>query len=213
MVLHALILHSKAFREDCFRHGKMTLWNKGFPLHLASQSIDRVTLTYTCSEAAKLNFERTGLAWDNLDDPDHTSIECFRCQKKILVPWTTRRNNGFAHKQFHKQCESCKYDMDKYALMVQKLRRDVHSLLNDNIPMPGTCSSTADSDLILASITGANRFIRQSLRALLLEETRPSRLQPYLDETVKASARAVGRKDAPMLHDIFKYYKIGRAHV
>ncbi|EAW16709.1 uncharacterized protein NFIA_060650 [Aspergillus fischeri NRRL 181] len=152
MVLHALMLHHKTFGEDCFRHQKTALWNEGFPLQLASRCIDQDSLTYSCPETCRLHFENvTKLAWDNLGDSEDLSIECFRCQAQTVVPWTTRRGKGLADNGFVQLCQSCKFILRRDALLVQKLRRDLHLLLEKNIPLPGTCFASL-SNLLLGWI-------------------------------------------------------------
>ncbi|KAG2415436.1 hypothetical protein HFD88_006627 [Aspergillus terreus] len=207
MVLHALTLHSKAFGEDCLRHHKMALWMEGFPLQLVSQCIDRGDFTYTCAESAKVHFEETTkLAWDNLADPDDVAIECFRCRQPTRVPWTTRRQKGLADDKFNQQCQSCKFILRRDGLLVQKLRRDLHLLLEGDTPLPGTCRFVGD-DGTVAPNNAANELLKQSLVMLLLEETRPSNLFPDMTEIVETSRQAVGEQSLPMLHDVFERYQ------
>ncbi|KAL4984521.1 hypothetical protein BDW68DRAFT_193574 [Aspergillus falconensis] len=208
MVLHALTLHTEAFWEDCFRHQKMAVWNEGFPLQLASRCIDPGSLTYSCPESCRLHFENmTKLAWDNLDDSENLSIECFRCQKQTAVPWTTRRGKGLADNGFSQLCQWCKFILRKDALLVQKLRQDLQLLLEGNIPLPGTCWSVEDGRGILTSNKATNELVRQLLVKLMLEETRPTNLFPNMAQIIEASAEAVGSQSLPMLHDIFGHYQ------
>lgn len=205
MVLHALTLHTKAFGEDCFRHQKMALWNEGLPLQLASQYIDSDNLKYSCPEPCRLQFENmTRLAWDNVHDPENLPIECFRCQKQTAVPWTTRRGKGLADDGFLQVCQWCKFILRRDALLAQKLRRDLHLLLETNAPLPGTCWGVDDG---LAPNETADEFLKQSLVDLLLEETRPTNLFPNMTQIIEASTEAVGSQSAPMLHDIFEHYQ------
>ncbi|PLN83268.1 hypothetical protein BDW42DRAFT_165053 [Aspergillus taichungensis] len=204
MVLHALTLNTKAFGEDCFRHQKMALWNAGFPLQLASQYIDPESLRYSCPEPCRLQFENmTKLAWDNVNDPETLPIECFRCQKQTAVPWTTRRGKGLADDGFIQVCRWCNFVLRKDALLAQKLRRDLHLLLETNIPLPGTCWSVDDG---LAPNETTDEFLKQSLVDLFLEETRPTNLFPNITQIIQASTEAVGSQSLPLLHDIFKHY-------
>ena len=201
------MLHSKAFAEDCLRHRKMALWSEGFPFELVWQSINRESLTYTCSESSKMNFQKTGLAWDNLDDPDYAFIECSRCRKQTQVPWTTRRRNGLAHDRFQHLCHYCKFSLCTDNILVQKLRRDLYSLLEENIPLPGTYfSPEVNNDSFTPNIV-TNELFGQSLRTFLLEETRPSNLFPRMDDIIASSAKAIGDKNVPMLHDVFRHYQ------
>ncbi|OJJ60978.1 hypothetical protein ASPSYDRAFT_66854 [Aspergillus sydowii CBS 593.65] len=205
MVLHALILHTKAFGEDCYRHQKMALWNEGFPFQLASQYIEPDNFEYSCPEPCKLQFENmTKLAWDNVNDPESLTIDCFRCQKQTAVPWTTRRGKGLADDGFLQVCQWCKFVLRKDALLAQKLRRDLHLLLEINIPLPGTCWSVDDG---LAPNETAEEFVKQSLVDLLLEETRPNNLFPNITQIIQASTEAVGSRSLPLLHNIFEHYQ------
>ncbi|KAF7167174.1 hypothetical protein CNMCM5623_000581 [Aspergillus felis] len=208
MVLHALTLHNKALGEDCFRHQKMALWNEGFPLQLASRCIDPDSLTYSCPESCRLHFENmTKLTWGNLGDSENLSIECFRCQKPTVVPWMTRRGKGLADNGFVQLCQSCKFILRRDALLVQKLRRDLHLLSEENTPLPGTCWSVVDGHGTLASNNAANEFVKQFLGKLFLEETRPTNLFPNMTQIIEASTEAVGSQSLPMLHDIFEHYQ------
>lgn len=200
------MLHSKAFAEDCVRQQKTALWNQGFPLDLVSQCIDLETLTYRYPEDAKLHFQQTGLAWDNLHDPEVIPIECFRCQKQPQVPWTTRRQNGIADDGFIQQCSFCKFVLSRESLLVQKLRRDLCSLMEDNIPLPGACPSIYDDINHPASPKLATSKLFQGF---LLEETRPTNLFLDMTRIVEASVKATGAQDTSILHDIFCHYQYG----
>lgn len=138
MVLHALKVRNKTFGEDCFRHQKMALWNEGFPLQLASRCIDQDSLTYSCSESCRLHFENmTKLAIDNLGDLEDLSIQCFRCQTQTIALWTTRGGKGLADNGFVLLCQSCKFILRRDALLVQKLRWDLHLLSEKIFHCPG----------------------------------------------------------------------------
>ncbi|OJI99490.1 hypothetical protein ASPVEDRAFT_81102 [Aspergillus versicolor CBS 583.65] len=205
MVLHALALHTKAFGEDCFRHQKMALWNGGFPLQLASQYIDPDNFEYSCPEPCRLQFENmTKLAWDNVNDPENLPIECFRCQKQTAVPWTTRRGKGLADDGFLQVCQWCKFILRKDALLAQKLRRDLHLLLETNIPLPGTCWSVDNG---LAPNETTDGLLKQPLVDLLLEETRPTNLFPNITQIIQASTEAAEGQSLPLLHNIFEHYQ------
>lgn len=206
MVPHSLTLFTRSFGEDCYRYQKMTLWNEGFPLQLASQCIDQDSLTYSCPESCKLHFEgMTSLAWDNLDDSENVSITCFRCRQQTFVPWTTRRGNGLADNGLSQLCQSCRFILRIDALLVQRLRRDLHALLEQSIPSPGTCWT----DGTLAPNNATNELVKRSLGNLLLEETCPTNLFPNIVQVIEASAKAVGGQYVPMsrLHDIFEHYQ------
>ncbi|KAL5356930.1 hypothetical protein BJX96DRAFT_172063 [Aspergillus floccosus] len=186
----------------------MALWMEGFPLQLVSQCIDRESFTYTCSELAKVHFEETTkLAWDNLADPDHVSIECFRCRQATWVPWTTRRQKGLADDQFNQQCQFCKLILRRDGLLAQKLRRDLHLLLEQDTPLPGTCRVVDEDGGPVALNNAANELLKQSLGMLLLEETRPSNLFPDMTEILEASWQAVGEQSLSVLHDVFEHYQ------
>lgn len=208
MVFHALTLCTKAFWEDCFRHQKMGVWNERSFLQLTSQCIDQGSLTYSCPASCRLHFENmTKLAWDNHDDSEILSIECFRYLKQTDVPWTTRRGKGLADNGFLQLCQWCKFILGRDALLVQKLRRDLQLLFEENIPLRGTCWSLEDGHGTLTSNKPTNEFMRQLPVETLLEEVRPINLSPDMTQIIEASAKAVGSQSLPMLHDIFEHYQ------
>lgn len=208
MVLYALMLHSHAFLEDCLRSGKMPIWNNGLPLDFVDRCINHQNFIYDPGVATRQNWtRRTGLAWENLDDPEYKSIECFRCQQEIQVPWTTRRETGYADQSFLQQCPVCNFSITRQAIYVQEFRKDLQALLEGNIPLRGTYLSThgvpmntdvrfgsAGTREAYARMEFPNNLFRNCLASILLEEVRPSHLFPGMDNIFKAIATALRDK-------------------
>ncbi|KAL4749726.1 hypothetical protein BDW72DRAFT_213877 [Aspergillus terricola var. indicus] len=184
------------FWEDCFRHQKMAVWNEGSPLQLTSQCIDSGSLTYSYGKLAR----------DNHDDSETLSIECFRCLKQTAVPWTTRRGKGLADNGFLQACQWCKSVLRRDALLIQKLRRDLQLLLEENIPLPGTCWNIEGEHGTLTSNKAITELVRQ-LPGKLLLEVRPTNLFLDMTQIIEASAKAVGSQFLSMLHKIFGHYQ------
>lgn len=152
MVLHAYMLNPRDFLEDCIRYGKMHLWASEFPWIILNTCINDETLEYHPGRAAEACFEqRTGLCWDNLDDPPDTSVNCPRCGQSVSVPWTRgdmsttsslekayEHFNGFADEAFEAPCPVCHYTINHERLRLAKLHDDINSLLTYKLPMPGT---------------------------------------------------------------------------
>lgn len=150
MVWHSHMLNPRSFLENCIRYGKMSLWATGFPWPLINECLDDKTLGYDAGESARNEFEsRTGLSWDNLQDPPRKDIKCPNCGKLVHVLWTagcigyqstTPFENfyGFADKSFNATCSKCRYIITHDKLRVAKFRRDVQRLLERDSPMPGT---------------------------------------------------------------------------
>jgi hypothetical protein len=120
------------------------------------------------------------------------------------VPWTTRRQRGFADDRFIQQCRICKFVQSGESLLVQKLRRDLHSLFEENIPLPGACPNICDD---IGGRASPNVLSNKLLRDFLLEETRPTNLFPDMTRIVEASAKATGVQDISVLHGIFSRYQ------
>ncbi|OJJ71200.1 hypothetical protein ASPBRDRAFT_126602 [Aspergillus brasiliensis CBS 101740] len=185
----------------------MSLWDEGFPLQLVSQCIDPDSLTYSCPDSGKRHFESTTkLCWYNLDDPETLPIECTRCHNQTVVPWMTRRRTGLADHSFYQVCQSCKFLLRGDALIVQRLRRDLHLLVKKDIPLPGTCWSMENGQGTLASNKTPNEFVKRYLMDMLLEETRPTSLFPDIIQILESIGRAVVKEAMPILHDIFEHY-------
>jgi hypothetical protein len=152
-------------------------------------------------------YNMTKLAWDNHDGSESLSIECFRCLKQTDVPWTTRRGKGLADNGFLQLCQWCKFILRRDALLVQKLRRDLQLLFEENVPLPGTCWSIEGGHGTLTSNKATNEIMRRLPVKILLEEVRPTNLSPDMTQIIEASAKAVESQSVPMLHDIFEHYQ------
>ena len=159
MVWHAYMLNPRDFLEDCLRQGKMRFWRAGLPWAVIDPCINNNTFEYCASEAAMESFEdRTGFKWDSLHDPPNATIECCSCGRKLYVPWTRWNSErawthsdspgsaelygeslaaGVSDKSFEVQCQ-CGVVVTHEYLRIQKFRRDIKTLHNSDVPMPGT---------------------------------------------------------------------------
>ncbi|KAL6714165.1 hypothetical protein ACLMJK_008659 [Lecanora helva] len=159
MVWHAYQLNPRDFLQDCLRYGKLKFWRTGLPWEAISASIDNDNFEFVASDAAVRYFEgATGCAWDSLTDPPEAKVCCPRCSEIRYVPWTHWNSPaawtsesylgksklkgevaafGLADKYFSFQCP-CGTVLDHELLKVQKFRRDMQALCEDDIPMPGT---------------------------------------------------------------------------
>ena len=102
---------------------------------------------------------RTGLSWDNLDDPPEKNMTCIACPTRFFQPWTTCGDNignhlsakgasivqqmqhldlgedaimagrDFADKDFRAVCPSCRTIVDHEELRGQKFKKDLLLLL------------------------------------------------------------------------------------
>ncbi|KAG9606759.1 hypothetical protein KCU77_g5591, partial [Aureobasidium melanogenum] len=111
--------------------------------------------------------EQTGLAWDNLDGLDETSIDCHNCDAQNNAPWTTFGDlfeeaeefprwaaqnkavnlkaiesrvsacQGFADKGFTLTCQKCNSQITHDSLCVGKLHKDLKLLLEQGVVLPG----------------------------------------------------------------------------
>lgn len=150
MVWHAYALNPRSFLEDCIRNAKMSVWATGFPWDVINECIDNRNFDFEPGEAARVNFEeKTGLHWDNLDDPPNRLVPCPSCQMAVSVPWTTGRmsNNssklfedwyGYADKNFQVNCTNCNFSINHEKLRVAKFKKDLEALMGQQRPLPGT---------------------------------------------------------------------------
>ncbi|KAL1880934.1 hypothetical protein Plec18167_003469 [Paecilomyces lecythidis] len=150
MVWHAHMLNPRAFLEDCIRNAKMGFWATGFPWGVINNCIDNNSFNYEPGDIAKKDFEeKTGLSWDNLDDPPNRSLPCPSCQRSVSVPWTAGRMGnylatlfddcyGYADRGFQVTCPGCGLSINHEKLRVAKFNKDVHALVESQRPVPGT---------------------------------------------------------------------------
>ncbi len=167
MVWHAYILHPRCFLEDCIRFGKVNFWAAGFPWLAINSAINTTSFNYSPSSKAISLFEsKTGLAWDNLNDPPAKSISCPGCQRTLNVPWTKLKlsksyqsshlkeyfescrgyfesGRGFSEKYFIRTCAGCRLRINHDLLRVKKFKDDVRLLQVADFPLPGTVLSFA----------------------------------------------------------------------
>lgn len=149
MVWHSHMLNPRAFLEDCIRYAKMSLWHSGFPWNITNDSIHNDTMLYSPTDASRVRFENaTDLHWNNLDDSPDKTVECPSCANSVSVPWTAghietpengfEKCHGFSDKAFSFPCPSCDITIDHEKLKIKKFRNDLHALLQERRPMPGT---------------------------------------------------------------------------
>ncbi|KIW06818.1 uncharacterized protein PV09_02498 [Verruconis gallopava] len=150
MVWHSYLLNPRCFFEDCFRYQKLDFFATPFPLAAIDRCIDLVTFEFKPTEQAVANFiSKTGLNWDNLEDPSTLAVMCGACKKSSEVPWTfdsqwsasskeMTRGSGFADASFMTTCENCKTPLDHDHLRVVKFLNDMDLLVMSDVPMPGT---------------------------------------------------------------------------
>ncbi|KAJ9224254.1 hypothetical protein C8Q69DRAFT_526042 [Paecilomyces variotii] len=150
MVWHAYMLNPRSFLEDCIRNAKMSFWASGFPWDVINDCIDNQSFNYVVGNTARKNFEeKTGLKWDNLDDPPNRPVQCPSCQVPVFVPWTAGRMGnsssklfedcyGYADKNFQAYCHVCNFSINHEKLRVAKFKRDLEALMRKHRPMPGT---------------------------------------------------------------------------
>ena len=151
MVWHAYLLNPRCFFEDCFRYQKMDFFATPFPWTAIDSCIDVITFDFKGTERAQRKWtERTGLDWDNLNDPLTREITCGACGIKQSVAWTSgaqwgsfmdemTKGNGIADAGFSHRCEGCSYKIDHDHLKVQKFIKDAELCWYKDVPLPGTC--------------------------------------------------------------------------
>lgn len=150
MVWHAHMLNPRAFLEDCLRDGKMRLWATGFPWEAVNSCIGDENFEYEPGPKTRARFmAKTGLAWDNLQNPSKTVVKCPCCTTPVSVLWTEGMVTGplgkmfedwkgFADKGFQATCPKCALEIDHEKLRIEKFRADVVRLVDEDLPMPGT---------------------------------------------------------------------------
>lgn len=119
----------------------------------------------------------------------------------------TRHQSGIAEDKFVQDYQSCNFILRRNNLLVKKLRRDLHSLFEENISVCGAFSTIEDCYGTLTSRTAANELLKHSLRVFLLEAMRLSNLFPDMSEIIGISAKVAGAKNIPILHDVFRHYQ------
>ncbi|KAM7184757.1 Protein of unknown function (DUF1399) domain containing protein [Rhypophila sp. PSN 637] len=155
LVWHTHMLNPRAFLEDCLLTGLRSLWRAGMPWDVVNQVID-TDFNYNPPDVVKAHWTaRTGLSWDNADDPAYKSVKCPRCATHLMIPWTTCGQpegyspspnaqpeligTGYGDGGLSFRCSSCKIIIRKELLAVSKFVKDAQALLgSENRPMPGT---------------------------------------------------------------------------
>lgn len=154
MVWHSYMLNPRNFLEDCIRTLKMNFWRTGLPWPVIDSCIDNHSLEYSATERAQQDYEnKTGSAWDSLNDSSNVSVGCPKCKRLLECPWTTcgetqvwgdhggESGSGFADKSFSLPCSHCGITIDHEKLRVRKFRNNMQELLLKDTPMPGTILS------------------------------------------------------------------------
>ncbi|KAK4096990.1 hypothetical protein N658DRAFT_562095 [Parathielavia hyrcaniae] len=162
MVWHTHMLNPRAFLEDAMLAGLRDFWNTGMPWSLVDNAID-TDFNYTVSDECRANWTRkTGLAWNNEDDPLTKKLECPGCNTWMHFPWTTcglpehlagreplgikrgdkpldLTGHGLGDGDPTYICPGCGVVIRKETLSVAKFVDDFRLLLGPkNRPMPGT---------------------------------------------------------------------------
>lgn len=155
MVWHSYMLNPRNYFEDCLRYNTMDFWATGMPWTAVDAAIDNATFEYNCNNEARQSFEaKTGFPWNSLDGPSTVRIPCPRCNTEVQAPLTTCTTTiywamsdpgnaglGYADKLFHAPCTRCNLNIDHSLLRMLKFRRDLQSVLRDDLPFPGTILS------------------------------------------------------------------------
>lgn len=174
MVWHAHLLNPRDFLEDCIRYGRIPFWTTGLPLQAINACIDNETFDYRPTYKATDRFvTTTGLPWNDLDDPQDLMLRCPGCSQLIGVPWTTsttadswkapslgEEGIGFTDRNFIVICASCSVSTDHDSLRVQKFRADCISLLEKNIPMPGTILNSKGSFMLVPLVVSSGWYFK-----------------------------------------------------
>ncbi|KAK0657793.1 hypothetical protein B0T16DRAFT_402554 [Cercophora newfieldiana] len=156
MVWHTHMLNPRSFLEDTMLAGFRALWHTGMPWDLIHKAID-TDFAYNVSDDGKaLWCAKTGLSWENVDDPLIKPMKCPRCSIPIQVPWTTcgipedvtsdgvpdLTGNGYGDGNLQYRCPKCFIVICKELLSVAKFVADTWALLAPvSRPMPGTILS------------------------------------------------------------------------
>ncbi|KAI4735106.1 hypothetical protein E4T50_14377 [Aureobasidium sp. EXF-12298] len=190
MVWHSYMLNPRAYLEDCARQGRMRLWHTPFPLQVVANHISDPDYHYETAKQTMTSFrEQTGLAWDNLDSLDETSVDCHSCYAQNTAPWTTFGDlfeeaeefprwaaqnkaidlkavesrisacQGFADKEFTLTCQKCNSKITHDSLCVGKLRKDLKLLLEQGVVLPGNILENLGCRLELMNIAMGQRII------------------------------------------------------
>ncbi len=175
----------------------MRFWRAGLPWAAIDPCINNNTFEYNTSDAAIEYFEdRTGHKWNSLMDPPNAIVQCPSCRQRLYVPWTrwdsqhawTKTSSskdagfhgesvaaGFSDRKFEVQCQ-CGIVVDHELQRVQKFRKDIHSLRNLDVPMPGTILDDAG----LYSYFRARKDFDYSHSFRHCKGTRFSKVLPFL---------------------------------
>ncbi|KAK3693374.1 hypothetical protein B0T22DRAFT_505080 [Podospora appendiculata] len=153
MVWHTHMLNPRAFLEDTILAGLGAFWITGMPWDAVNGAIDS-DFNYNISDDGKAQWvARTGLSWENADDPLAKEFQCFRCSTSMRIPWTTCAlpegvdggdhldliGTGYGDGNLQFPCPSCGILVRKELLSAIKFVQDHQALLGPRSrPMPGT---------------------------------------------------------------------------
>lgn len=99
MVWHAFMLNPRNYLEDCVRFGLVNIWATGMPWSAVDQAIN-TKFNYSVPQAGMDDFcGRTGLSWNNEDDPMIKKLHCPRCTQELDIPWTTCANEKLSREE------------------------------------------------------------------------------------------------------------------
>ena len=162
MVWHAHLLNPRDFLEDCLRYDRIRLWKMGLPLATFNRCIDNETFEYCTDSSAPSQFQSgIGLPWNSLDDNQQAMIRCPNCARPMHVPWTTsitasawrepffgEYGRGLTDPSFETTCCGCQFVITHETLRVHKFQIDCRSLIEKNLPMPGTILNSKGTILV-----------------------------------------------------------------
>ncbi|KAK0631466.1 hypothetical protein B0T14DRAFT_490016 [Immersiella caudata] len=153
MVWHTHMLNPQSYLEDSMLSGFRAVWHSGMPWELIHRAID-TDFAYNVSDDCKaLWCARTGLSWENADDPLLKTMRCPRCSTPVQIPWTTcgmpedygfdglpdLTGNGYGDGDLQYRCLCCGVTICKELLSAAKFAADTSALLAPiGRPMPGT---------------------------------------------------------------------------
>ncbi|KAK3393886.1 hypothetical protein B0H63DRAFT_387233 [Podospora didyma] len=198
MVWHTHMLNPRAFLEDAMLAGLRSFWATGMPWATINKAID-TDFAYNVSDDCKASWvSRTGLSWENADDPLVKSMRCPRCNFSLEIPWTTccfpetyKSNDheqpdligsGYGDGQLQYSCSNCQLNIRKELLSAAKFAKDTQALLGPSArPMPGTildpksgmptAASLVESTRNMEPRTFPNRMLKSGVNSMRTKMT------------------------------------------
>lgn len=157
MIWHAYMLNPRVYLEDSMREARHKLWHTGFPWEKIYRSIDDQTFEYRPGVDVVQCFEdATKMKWNAASDDSSKSLDCPKCRKNFIVPWTEppleanaedtdkylSHDRGFVGHDFQAACPHCYLSIKHENLRVAKYLSDAETLIVKRLPLPGTILST-----------------------------------------------------------------------